>query len=75
MNIKKVLLSANCYLELVRMGSTETPSYRYCIWWDEVDGSECVKRIRRYYIGTTAANGVASENNPNGWQAVEVGMK
>ncbi len=75
MNIKKVLLPEPRYLELNRKGSTDTATYRYCFFWDEVDGHEVVKRIRREYLGTSATHSVASDTNPNGWQAVEVRMK
>lgn len=72
MDIKKVLLPEHRYSELNRKGSTDTANYRYCIFWDEVDRCEVVKRIRREYLGTTATLSLASGNNPNGWQAVEV---
>ena len=70
MNIKKVLLPAPRYIELNRIGMTDTVTYRYCIF-----GNGIVRRIRREYLGTTAAIGVASDNNPNGWQAIKVEMK
>lgn len=70
MNIKKVLLPEPRYLELNRMGMTDTATYRYAIFGDGI-----VRRIRREYLGTTATIGVESDNNPNGWQAVEVALK
>lgn len=74
-NIKKVLLPEPRYLEIKRKGITDTATYRYCIWRNEGDGRECVKRIRLEYLGTTAVLSAASDVNPNGWQAVKVEMK
>lgn len=75
MNVKKVLLPEPRYLELKHKGMTDTVTYRYCIFCDSFDYHTVVKRIRREYLGTTAALSDASDVNPNGWQAVEVGLK
>lgn len=75
MNIKKVLLPKQCYYELISKGMTDTATYRYCIFCDSFCYHEVVKRIRREYLGTIATCSDASDNNPNGWQAVKVGMR
>lgn len=72
--MKRVRLNADQLAELNCKGATNTPTYRYNVFFAD-DGRQIVKRIRRENLGTTATLSDASDINPYGWERVIVWAK
>ena len=69
--MKNVNLRERAIYELKRYSKVGTKNYRYLLF-RKLSGDIIVKRIRREYLGTIASSYDATDDNPNGWERVNV---
>lgn len=69
--MKNVNLRELALYELKRNAKVDTKNYRYLLF-RALSGEIICKRIRREYLGTIASSYDATDENPNGWELVNV---
>jgi hypothetical protein len=72
--MKKAYLNERAICELKRCSKVDTNTYRYLLF-RSLSGEALVKRIRREYLCTIASSYDATDENPNGWEQVEIRVR